>query len=128
MDYIMPNLEGPPATDQIRKLGYNGLVIGLTGQVQPEEQQLFKNSGANIILAKPVHIAKLEDVIRTHVLLEDDTHQTKKVKATSGLEDDDDDEERERERQDVPISSPNRKQNKHNRTIQPVQLTSGDER
>jgi two-component system, sensor histidine kinase len=67
MDHIMPNLEGPAATKQIRDLGYKGLVIGLTGQLQPEEQQLFKEQGANHVLAKPVDLTILRGILEACV-------------------------------------------------------------
>jgi CheY-like chemotaxis protein len=95
MDYIMPNLEGPPATEQIRALGYQGLVIGLTGQVQPEELHLFFTCGANEVFAKPVNIAKLQDVIRFHILKKEHDNNAiqERKKMKQALDEDDDDDE-----------------------------------
>ena len=32
MDFMMPNLDGPGATKEIRRLGYLGLILGVTGE------------------------------------------------------------------------------------------------
>ena len=63
MDYIMPNMDGPTATREIRALGYNGVIIGLTGNAYPEDIESFINAGANRVLTKPVQIAELFSVI-----------------------------------------------------------------
>jgi hypothetical protein len=31
MDFVMPNMDGPTATQEIRKMGYRGLILGVTG-------------------------------------------------------------------------------------------------
>mmetsp|Transcript_16261 Transcript_16261/g.21062 ORF Transcript_16261/g.21062 Transcript_16261/m.21062 type:complete len:957 (+) Transcript_16261:81-2951(+) len=69
MDQNMPNLEGPGASIQIRQLGYTGLLIGVTGQLQPEDQQHFKDCGANHVLAKPVDLVSLRDLLEGSPLI-----------------------------------------------------------
>ena len=59
----MPNMDGPTATREIRALGYNGVIIGLTGNAYPEDIESFINAGANRVLTKPVQIAELFSVI-----------------------------------------------------------------
>ena len=63
MDYVMPNMDGPTATREIRALGYNGLIIGLTGNVHEDEIDTFIHAGANRVLIKPLHVEDLFDVI-----------------------------------------------------------------
>lgn len=60
MDYQMPRLNGPDATFQIRELGFQGLVVGVTGNVLPEDIAHFQSMGANSVLAKPVRLSNLE--------------------------------------------------------------------
>ena len=31
MDFIMPNMDGPTATRQLRTMGYTGVIFGVTG-------------------------------------------------------------------------------------------------
>jgi CheY-like chemotaxis protein len=38
MDYQMPNMDGPTAIKAIRKLGYRGMIIGLTGNAMQCDQ------------------------------------------------------------------------------------------
>jgi CheY-like chemotaxis protein len=60
MDYEMPNLNGPEATEQIRAIGYSGIVIGVTGNVLKEDVDFFKEKGANDVLSKPVRFADIQ--------------------------------------------------------------------
>ena len=47
MDNLMPNMNGPEATKQIRQLGYKGLIYGLTGQASREDKEEFLQAGAD---------------------------------------------------------------------------------
>eukprot|EP01036_Dinobryon_divergens_P017150 gene17150-biopygen15139 len=50
MDSHMPNMDGLSATRAIRSMGYNGIIVGVTGDVMPEDVQLFMNAGADAVL------------------------------------------------------------------------------
>lgn len=54
MDHQMPVMDGPTAVRAMRAAGYAGVVIGVSGNGLPEDQQEFLLSGANKILLKPV--------------------------------------------------------------------------
>jgi len=56
MDFVMPNMEGPEAAREIRELGFQGLIIGITGNVLPVDKERFISQGANIVLTKPVNL------------------------------------------------------------------------
>ena len=69
MDNMMPNMTGIESTAACRKLGYGGLIIGVTGNTLGEEVTAFLDAGADIILGKPVNGAQLDAIInhiRTH--------------------------------------------------------------
>lgn len=54
MDYVMPVMDGPTATELIRKNGYKGVILGVTGNGHQAEIDLFRNAGADKILVKPL--------------------------------------------------------------------------
>lgn len=59
MDSVMPVCAGPEATTKIRDLGYNGIILGVTGNVMPQDVRLFLEAGADVILGKPLDIVEL---------------------------------------------------------------------
>jgi CheY-like chemotaxis protein len=64
MDFMMPHMTGPQATATIRSMGYNGLIIGVTGNAVTEDMNAFLASGANKVLLKPLEFGQLEVVIQ----------------------------------------------------------------
>ena len=62
MDYEMPRMNGPTAVREMRKLGCEALIVGVTGNVLAEDVKHFVNNGANEVLPKPVKFAKLEQI------------------------------------------------------------------
>eukprot|EP00614_Pseudopedinella_elastica_P035180 CAMPEP_0172642642 /NCGR_PEP_ID=MMETSP1068-20121228/233114_1 /TAXON_ID=35684 /ORGANISM="Pseudopedinella elastica, Strain CCMP716" /LENGTH=461 /DNA_ID=CAMNT_0013456509 /DNA_START=1638 /DNA_END=3023 /DNA_ORIENTATION=- len=60
MDYVMPVQDGPTATAEIRQMGFDGKVIGLTGQMHSEDKELFVKMGADEVLTKPLDTSKLK--------------------------------------------------------------------
>ena len=59
MDFEMPLLNGPEATELIRKIGFTGMIIGVTGNVLEEDVEFFKKHGANDVLPKPISLQSL---------------------------------------------------------------------
>ena len=53
MDFVMPNMDGPTATKEIRSLGYTAPIFGVTGNTLDTDINYFIVSGANKVLAKP---------------------------------------------------------------------------
>jgi CheY-like chemotaxis protein len=49
---------GPEAVSHIRKLGYRGLVVGITGNALPDQISAFTfiAAGVDLVLPKPVDI------------------------------------------------------------------------
>ncbi|KAJ1435094.1 hypothetical protein B484DRAFT_277379 [Ochromonadaceae sp. CCMP2298] len=60
MDFEMPQMNGPTATWHLRQLGYSGLVIGVTGNVLPDDVSYFLSQGADYVLPKPLHMPDFE--------------------------------------------------------------------
>lgn len=49
----MPRLSGPRAAQEIRAIGYTGIIVGITGKILAEDVKDFINHGADIVLGKP---------------------------------------------------------------------------
>ena len=63
IDYEMPVMNGAEAVQQMRALGYTGLVVGVTGRVDSDVTDIFITSGANKVLSKPVGMRDLKDLL-----------------------------------------------------------------
>jgi CheY-like chemotaxis protein len=59
MDFVMPVCDGPTATKKLREEGYDGLIIGVTGNMMPFDIHAFKAAGANTVLGKPLDVNEL---------------------------------------------------------------------
>ena len=66
MDYEMPVMNGPAAAKKIRALGYGGFIVGITGNLLPEDVQHFRACGADAVLPKPFTMANLEELWAEH--------------------------------------------------------------
>ena len=51
-------MHGPDATAVLRKAGYEGLVVGVTGNVLQDDIDYFIQCGADAVLSKPLSIPK----------------------------------------------------------------------
>ena len=59
MDSAMPHTTGPAATEELRRRGYKGVIIGLTGNALPADVETFLCKGADAVLLKPLDIQVL---------------------------------------------------------------------
>ena len=64
MDNLMPVMNGTEAAQIIRREGYKGLIIGITGNVMEKEKADFVNAGADIVLSKPIKIDTLKMIFK----------------------------------------------------------------
>lgn len=62
MDFQMPVMDGPTSTQQIRMEGCDSFIVGITGNVLPQDIEHFKVCGADGVLAKPFQIEELESM------------------------------------------------------------------
>ena len=60
IDYQMPNMDGPRAVKAVRDLGYEGVIVGLTGDTSQSSIEEFISHGANVVFTKPLDILGLE--------------------------------------------------------------------
>jgi two-component system, sensor histidine kinase len=72
LDYEMPVMDGPTAARRLREEKCDLLIIGVTGNVLPEDKELFIRHGANVVLCKPLKTDELFQFISEH-------HQTHDV-------------------------------------------------
>ena len=63
MDNKMLSMHGPEASKQIRELGYQGFIIGVTGNVLSKDIDHFINCGANRVLKKPVARSVIQSIL-----------------------------------------------------------------
>eukprot|EP00597_Dinobryon_sp_UTEXLB2267_P001423 CAMPEP_0170066180 /NCGR_PEP_ID=MMETSP0019_2-20121128/5969_1 /TAXON_ID=98059 /ORGANISM="Dinobryon sp., Strain UTEXLB2267" /LENGTH=549 /DNA_ID=CAMNT_0010273195 /DNA_START=444 /DNA_END=2089 /DNA_ORIENTATION=+ len=53
MDNLMPVMNGQDACELMRSMGYNGIILGLTGNALPKDLAEYRSRGANAVLTKP---------------------------------------------------------------------------
>ena len=58
----MPELNGPHAVEEIRSLGSDCFVVGVTGNMLPDDVEYFKSCGANAVLGKPIQVTELNQL------------------------------------------------------------------
>ena len=63
MDFVMPNMDGPTATKEIRDLGYRGPIFGVTGNAMNSDVNYFVGSGADGVLAKPFDFSMFKELL-----------------------------------------------------------------
>lgn len=66
MDYEMPNMTGPEAARKIRSYGIDVFIVGVTGNLMPEDVDYFHECGAGAILSKPFRMSELDNLIFEH--------------------------------------------------------------
>jgi len=67
MDYEMPRLNGPDAVKQIRQNDSNVYIIGLTGNIMPDDVAYFHACGANAVFPKPFKIREFERLLEENL-------------------------------------------------------------
>lgn len=64
MDYVMPFMDGPMATRELRSRGYSGPIIAVTGNVISQDVDHFLASGANSVMPKPLTRVKFFEILQ----------------------------------------------------------------
>jgi len=63
MDNVMLKMNGPEAAAKMRSGGYSGYICGVTGNVMARDVKHFVDSGADILLPKPLNVDRLREVL-----------------------------------------------------------------
>jgi CheY-like chemotaxis protein len=63
MDFVMPVMDGPTATQIIRGLGYTGPIFGVTGNTLESDVMHFMAHGVNAVLPKPFDFAEFKSLM-----------------------------------------------------------------
>jgi len=63
MDNTMPNMTGIECTKALRALGFDKMIIGITGNSMEDELADFRKSGADLVITKPLKIVTLDALI-----------------------------------------------------------------
>lgn len=64
VDYQMPVMDGPTAVAEIRRLGFQGIILGLTGNALKKDQDVMTEAGADGVLTKPLSMDMFWDCLR----------------------------------------------------------------
>lgn len=65
MDNIMKVMHGPEACKELRAIGFNGTIVGVSGNVLQDDINSYLKSGATYFLSKPIDSKQLLSIMRT---------------------------------------------------------------
>jgi CheY-like chemotaxis protein len=63
MDFVMPNMDGPTATKEIRALGFAAPIFGVTGNALDFDIEHFLRCGATKVFPKPFDMEKFNEAM-----------------------------------------------------------------
>jgi len=77
LDYEMPRMDGPTTAKEIRctLMDHDTIIVGITGNVLPEDFKYFESCGANGVLCKPIKVAELIGIWERQGILENSSEQ-----------------------------------------------------
>eukprot|EP01041_Mallomonas_annulata_P000712 gene712-1368_t len=84
MDNQMPNMNGMDAAKAIRKIGYDRLIIGLTGTAMDDEVTAFLEAGVDIVLIKPMKADSIKELLKYCKKNGNGSSPSKKLKLIGG--------------------------------------------
>ena len=67
MDHMMPQMDGLEATRRLRALGYAGIIVALTANALVGNSDIFKQSGFDDFISKPIDLRHLNAVLNKYV-------------------------------------------------------------
>lgn len=63
MDYEMDKMNGPDAAEELRRLGFKTLIVGVTGNGMSDDISYFYQKGADFVMQKPFDPKMFDDFI-----------------------------------------------------------------
>ena len=63
MDNIMILMHGPEAARAMRAEGFQGLIVGVTGNLMKDDVNEYIASGADSVLGKPVDMDEIKKIL-----------------------------------------------------------------
>jgi CheY-like chemotaxis protein/anti-sigma regulatory factor (Ser/Thr protein kinase) len=67
MDHMMPQMDGIEATQQLRALGYTGIIVALTANALVGNEEMFLNNGFDGYISKPIDTRQLDNLLNKFV-------------------------------------------------------------
>jgi len=67
MDHMMPMMDGIEATNIIRSIGYQGVIVALTANAISGNAEMFKKNGFDDFISKPIDIRILNNILNTYI-------------------------------------------------------------
>lgn len=75
-DFNMPEMDGLVATQTLRELGYEGIIIAMSSQETDALKQSWLKAGCNEFIEKPVKKSQLITAIQRHTSVEQEIIET----------------------------------------------------
>jgi FixJ family two-component response regulator len=69
LDNQMPNMDGPDCATELRKLGFSGALIGLTGYGDRDQLDSFMKNGVDNVITKPLNHQRFLRILNSKCLL-----------------------------------------------------------
>ena len=63
MDQMMPRMDGKECVTRLRAMGFNNLVIGLTGAALDEDKRQFMEAGVDCVFPKPLRQVHIDAIL-----------------------------------------------------------------
>ena len=67
MDHMMPYMDGIETTQKLRSMDYKGTIVALTANALAGNDMMFKQSGFDDFISKPIDLRQLDAILNRHV-------------------------------------------------------------
>ena len=67
MDHMMPYMDGIETTHKLRSMDYKGTIVALTANALTGNDKMFKQSGFDDFISKPIDLKQLDAILNRHV-------------------------------------------------------------